>query len=540
MVLCATFFLSSCGTSGENKTVQEHKGTEESTYAVTEELIVALKDTEFKEPKNIIYMIGDGMGINIVETTRDYYEDKLYNGMLAIDCVPQVGWQSTYSADAQVTDSAAGGTALSAGFKTSNGTIAMDKLDKKHYKTVLELAAEKGMSTGVVATKAVTDATPASFTAHVGDRNFQVEIAAQQIQKMMDGSLDLILGGGRQYYGKEDNKDALSRAIKQGVSCTTKWEDTLEKNLPLIGLYADKHLNTYNEDAPTLAEMTDFALEKLSEDKNGFFLMVEGSQIDSEAHDNSYHNEMKEMYDFDCAIGVALKFVAMNPDTVLIITADHETGGLHLPKESTKASTIKYYYSSTDHTSIQVPVYAIGYGVEELSGIRENTDIAMFIASLMGEKNFGQKSEVHSVVTKEEGEQWKVSFDETNYRWNLPIDTLQEELATIENARAIHVKVKNVSDGEVHLPALIIKGQGIDTSVDAQVDYLKAEEEIILTYALPEECWKDGVMGSVTEMALSYELCEAMQWKKYQLDSNYETASFEISEICITERDLKY
>jgi len=268
--------------------------------------------------------------------------------------------------------------------------------------------------------------------------------------------------------------------------------------------------------------------------------MVEGSQIDSEAHDNSYHNEMKEMYDFDCAIGVALKFVAMNPDTVLIITADHETGGLHLPKESTKASTIKYYYSSTDHTSIQVPVYAIGYGVEELTGIRENTDIAMFIASLMGETNFGQKSEVHSVDTKEEGEKWEVSFDEANYRWDLPIDTLQKELATIENARAIHVKVKNVSDGEVHLPALIIKGQGIDTSVDAQVDYLKAEEEIILTYALPEECWKDGVMGSVTEMALSYELCEAMQWKKYQLDSNYETASFEISEICITERDLKY
>ena len=152
----------------------ETKLTETGSYKVTEELRIASQNAEYTEPKNIIYMIGDGMGINIVETTRDFFVDSLYEGTLAIDLVPQVGWQSTYSADAQITDSAAGGTALATGYKTSNGTIAMDKLDQNPYKTVLELAAEKGKSTGIIATKAVTDATPASFTAHVADRGTQV------------------------------------------------------------------------------------------------------------------------------------------------------------------------------------------------------------------------------------------------------------------------------------------------------------------------------------------------------------------------------
>ena len=547
MILCATIFLSGCNISGGNaeyrkaiKGLKNTEVTEEGAYAVTEELIIASQNVEFTEPKNIIYMIGDGMGINIVETTRDYYEDKLYNGALAIDYVPQVGWHSSYSADAQVTDSAAGGTALATGYKTSNRTLAMDKLDKSDYKTLLELASEKGMSTGVVATKAVTDATPASFTTHVADHDFQIEIAAQQIEKLTDGTLDLLLGGGRKYYSDESNADTLSEAINQGVTCTTMWDGTEEKELPLVGLYAENHLNTYDAETPTIAEMTDLALEKLSEDKNGFFLMVEGSQIDSEAHDNSYYNEMKEMYDFDCAIGVALKFVVMHPDTVLIITADHETGGLHLPMESAKQSTFKYYYASTDHTSIQVPVYAIGYGVEKLSGIRENTDIAAFVASLMGEDEFGEKSKTYSLFSKEEGEQLTIDIDETNYRWDLPKDMLLEELATAKNVRAVHINTKNVSGGEVHLPALMIRGESIDISVAPQVDYLEAGEEMMLTYVLPKTCWKDNAFASITEMSLSYELCDVVKWKTYQLESNFESASFEISEIWVTERDLEY
>lgn len=537
--------LSACGVPKGTKEYQEAVSkleetglTEDGTYLVSEELIIASQEAEYTEPKNIIYMIGDGMGINIVETTRDYYEKDLYEGMLAIDLVPQVGWHCSYSADAQVTDSAAGGTALSTGYKTSNGTIAMDKMDKNAYQTVLELAAEKGMSTGIVATKAVTDATPASFTSHVSERGLQEEIAAQQMQMMVDGDLDLVMGGGLTYYSSGENLSTLKDAQSQGVTYANDWEHTVESELPFIGLYATEHIYTYNTIVPTLAEMTDFALQKLSENDEGFFLMVEGSQIDTKAHANSYLEEMKEMYDFDCAIGIALKFVAMNPDTVLIITADHETGGLHLPMESTENIYSNYRYTTDSHTSIQVPVYAVGYGVEQLSGIKENVDVARFVASLLGKNDFGQQSEIHSLMTDFALDKLTITFDETNYRWDLPKDAFLVDFATIENARAIHIKMKNVGTEKVHLPVLVLKGADIEAYVAPQVDYLEAEEEMILTYVLTGACWENQAMNMLDELYLSYELCTESEWKQYLLGTTFENATFEIEEIWITDRGL--
>lgn len=512
--------------------------TEEGTYQVSEELIIASKEAEYTEPKNIIYMIGDGMGRNIVETTREYCKQSLYEGMLAVDLVPQVGWQCTYSADAQITDSAAGGTALSTGYKTSNGTIAMDKTDTNPYQTVLELAAEKGKSTGIIATKSVTDATPASFTAHVAERGMEEEIAAQQIQMVVDGDLDLVLGGGLSHYSTGANARAMKEAQEKGVSYVHDWESTLNAELPVIGLYAAQQLLAISDITPTLAEMTDYALQKLSENDEGFFLMVEGSQIDTKAHANAYFEEVNEMYHFDCAIGVALEFVAMNPDTALVITADHETGGLHLPKESTDDVYSNYCYTTGNHTSIQVPVYAIGYGVEQLSGIKENVDVAKFVASLMGENDFGQKSEVYPLILKEGGEQITVSFDQTNVKWELPKEQFLRQLSSIKNARAIHINVKNTSDDKVHLPVLVLKGSGIDAIVAPQVDYLEAEEEMMLTYVLPNECWKDYAMGTITELSLAYESSLETTWKDILLDTVLEDATFEIAEIWITDRGL--
>ena len=542
--VCALLCLGGCGIGGGDSTyrkavrgLKDTEVAEDGTYAVTEELIIASQNAEYVEPKNIIYMIGDGMGYNIIEATRAYYSEQLYEGTMAIDYVPQVGWQSTYSADAQITDSAAGGTALATGFKTSNGTIAMDKYDKTAYKTVLELAAENGMSTGIIATKSVTDATPASFTAHAADRGMEDEIAVQQLEKLKDGTLDLVLGGGLQFFTMGENMAALNQAVQQGVSYTAMWEETLETELPLLGLYASSHLDTYNQSLPTVAEMTEFALEKLSKDKNGFFLMVEGSQIDTKAHENSYYNEMKEMYDFDCAIGVALKFVAMNPDTALIITADHETGELHLPGEDNTGVSMEYYYGSGGHTSIQVPVYAIGYGVENLGGIKENTDVAKFVASLLGEDEFGQKSDVYTLVEKGE-EPIKVSFDENQECWELPRDLFLRDLLSVKNSRAMHIRVKNTGNKEVHLPALLIEGNRIDTCVAPQRDFLDGGEEIILTYVLPNECWENAALGGVKKMTLSYEPCTVMQWEQYLLGDISLNATFEITEIFVTDRVL--
>lgn len=545
VMVCAVACLSGCSTAGGNaeyrKAVRELKKTtltEEGNYLGSEHLMIASQNAEYTKPKNIIFMIGDGMGRNIVETTREYYVNELYNGTLNIDYVPQVGWQSSYSADAQVTDSAAGGTALSAGYKTSNGTIAMDKFDSSTYQTVLEVAAEKGKSTGIVATKAVTDATPASFTSHVIDRGLQTDIAAQQMQMMMDGDLDLVLGGGITYYAVGANAEILKEAQDEGVSYTTDWVNTVEEDLPLIGLYAAEHIYTYDATMPTVAEMTEFALEKLSKDRDGFFLMVEGSQIDTKAHANSYFDEVKEMYDFDCAIGVALKFVAMNPDTVLIITADHETGGLHLPMEKADSIYNNYFYTTGSHTSIQVPVYAIGYGVEALSGIHENVDVAAFIASLMGESDFGQKSEVYPLLYKEGEEKLTATFSEANYRWDLPKDEFLRDLSAVTNARAIHIKTKNVSTEKVHLPVLVLKGTNLEAYVAPQVDYLEAGEEMMLTYVLTGECWADHALSTVKELYLSYEACELSDWKEFPLGSTFEDATFEITEMHITDRGL--
>ena len=544
LAMCLTACLSGCNVEGSAEYKKAYKAlskselTEEGTYLVSEDLIIASKEAEYTKPKNIIFMIGDGMGKNIVETTRGYYEGTLYNGTMAIDLVPQVGWQSSYSADAQVTDSAAGGTALSCGYKTSNGTIAMDKFDQKPYQTVLELAAEKGMSTGIVATKAVTDATPASFTAHVVDRGLQDDIAAQQMQMMQDGDLDLILGGGLNYYKLGANAAVLSKTVDAGASFAVSWEETLEAELPHIGLYSADYINTYDVTMPTVAEMTEFALEKLSKDKNGFFLMVEGSQIDTKAHANSYFDEVKEMYDFDCAIGVALEFVAMHPDTVLIITADHETGGLHLPMEASENIYSNYFYTTGSHTSIQVPVYAIGYGVEALSGIHENVDVASFIASLMGESNFGQKSEVYPLILKNEGEHLTATFDEKSNRWNLPMDQFLRDLSSVKNGRAIHILTKNTSAEKVHLPVLVISWNGSEAFIAPQVDYMNAGEEMMLTYVLTNECWNDHALSSVSALYLSYGVCELSQWKEYALGSIFDEASFEISEVWITDRGL--
>lgn len=340
-----------------------------------------------------------------------------------------------------------------------------------------------------------------------------------------------------QYYAVGANASVLDEAQEKGISYTTDWANTVEADLPLVGLYAAEHLNTYDATLPTVAEMTEFALEKLSEDKDGFFLMVEGSQIDTKAHANSYFDEVKEMYDFDCAIGVALKYVAMNPDTVLIITADHETGGLHLPMESSENIYSNYFYTTGSHTSIQVPVYAIGYGVEQLSGIKENVDVARFVASLMGESEFGQASEVYPLLLKEEAP-LTTTFDETNYRFDFPKDEFLRDLAGVQNARAIHIKTKNAGTEKVHLPVLAVKWKDMEAFVTPQVDYLDAGEEMILTYVLPNGCWENAILGTAQQISLTYELCTEAEWKTFPLGSTFANATFEISEIWITDRGL--
>ncbi|MBE6709239.1 MAG: alkaline phosphatase [Ruminococcaceae bacterium] len=515
----------------------------DGTYTMSEDLVIALENATFTQPKNVIYMIGDGMGFSQIEGAEAYYSDKLYEGKMAWRYLPMVSSQSTSSSSDLVTDSAAGGTALSTGYRTSNGTVAMDEQYSENFKTVLELAAEKGKSTGIIATKNVTDATPASFTAHVTSRAEEGEIASQQADKLVDGSLDLVLGGGAKYYDK--NRDKITEALSDaGVTYTKDFSEAKDAALPLVGLFNDEELVTTDADAPTLAEMTDIALDKLSEDENGFFIMIEGSQIDSYGHDSDLEGQMYEMYQFDCAIAVALRFAAMNPDTVIIITADHETGGLIIPDAPSKDNVKdgSKYTSDGSHTQANVPVLAIGHGTDTLSGINHNTDCAIFVASVLGEKDFGQSKTVSTLLDADAADNISavaeanpgmataadgavsVSFGGENDSLIMPVDAFDTPMKNIKNARTVVITMTNKGEAVTTAPILRLTAPRTEVEVEALACTIDAGETVVVTYPLPFECWNTGRLMFLSEMALGY--------------ADGTAATLEIGDMFITERPL--
>lgn len=316
--------------------------------------------------KNIILLIGDGMG-----------DTHLYAGMTAsstplyITQFPYSGFSITYSADNYVTDSGAGGTAISSGVKTNNGMIGV-RPDKTNVTLITEVVKKHGFSTGVVSTSAVTHATPASFVAHNAGRGNYEDIAVD----FLNGTLDLFIGGGENHFRtRKDGKD-LSTALKsQGFDVVyTPEQLKASSSLKIAGLLAKEHLPKASEGREGLLElMTGKAIETLSRDKDGFFLMVEGSMIDWGAHDNDIDYVISEMLDFDKAVGVALAFAKTNKNTLVVVTADHETGGLTLPKGSLADRTVSASFSTTDHSGGMVPIFSYGPGAERFSGIHDNT-----------------------------------------------------------------------------------------------------------------------------------------------------------------------
>ena len=237
---------------------------------LSKEILTALHHAEYTEAKSIIFMIGDGMGYNIIEATRTVYQEELLDGKLAMEYLTVQGSHNTYSASHQITDSAAGGTALATGYKTSNQIVGMDSFARGSYQTTLEMAAEQGKSTGVVVTSYLTDATPATFTSHVFMRTLYDEIAAQQMKLFQEGTLDLALGGGRNYFESDKNDATRKELQKDGLTYALSWEETKNQKLPILGVYAEETMDTASEEIPSLAEMTDFAINALSKNRNHF------------------------------------------------------------------------------------------------------------------------------------------------------------------------------------------------------------------------------------------------------------------------------
>ncbi|MDN4072828.1 alkaline phosphatase [Fictibacillus terranigra] len=286
------------------------------------------------EIKNVIFLIGDGMGISYTSAHR-YLKDNPATETLEKTEFDKhlVGTQMTYPEDPaqNVTDSAAAATAMSAGVKTYNAAIAVDN-DESEVKTVLEAAKENGKGTGLVSTSETTHATPASFGAHDISRKNMNSIADDYYDEKINGKhkVDVILGGGSSNFVRPDRN--LTEEFKEdGYSYVTNREQmTKDKNGKVLGLFAPGGLPKMidrNEETPSLKEMTSSAIERLSKNKKGFFLMVEGSEIDWAGHDNDIVSAMSEMEDFERAYKAAIDFAKKDGHTLVVATADHSTGG---------------------------------------------------------------------------------------------------------------------------------------------------------------------------------------------------------------------
>jgi len=344
-----------------------------SDATVGKGILANYKESGFAaKPKNIILLIGDGMGITQISAGMYMNGNKLH-----LEKFPIVGLHKSYSSSHLVTDSAAGATAFACGVKTYNGAIGVDQ-DTTRVKTILEIAEDKGMATGMVATSTIVHATPASFIAHQKERHMYEEIAAD----FMDTEIDFFVGGGKKYFDRResDERDLYKEMEDNGYVVADYFKhDLIKSELSWKKNFA---YFTADNDPLQVSQGRDYlyAASKMGmsflnrHSEEGFFLMIEGSQIDWGGHANESNYIISEMIDFDRTVGAALDFATKNKETLVIVTADHETGGYSILKESEMGNLVTAF--TTDyHTADLIPVFAYGPGANMFSGIYENTAI---------------------------------------------------------------------------------------------------------------------------------------------------------------------
>ncbi|MAN58362.1 MAG: alkaline phosphatase [Flavobacteriaceae bacterium] len=330
---------------------------------------------ETETPKNVILLIGDGMGLSQI-SAGIYFSETPSN----FEMFSTVGLIKTSASSDLITDSAAGATAFSAGVKTFNGAIGVDA-EGRAVPTLVETASERGLATGIIATSSVVHATPASFFAHVRSRRFYDEIATY----LSGSELDFVAGGGRKFFtNREDGRDLYTELVKNGYTLHTETlPASAENEKPVILLAEDGMPKMTEGRGDFLPNATKLALENLSAEDNGFFLMIEGSQIDWGGHANDAAYLIGEQLDFDKTIGVALAYANANPETLVIVTADHETGGFTLAADEGDYNAIKPSFSTGGHSATLIPVFAKGPGEEKFGGVYENTAVYEKIRELL-------------------------------------------------------------------------------------------------------------------------------------------------------------
>ena len=333
-------------------------------------------------PRNVIFLIGDGMGLEQVRAGGMYANGA--PGTLSFESFPHQGQVTTRSANSSVTDSAAAGTALATGFKVNDGVISMAYPANATYSygsempTLLELAQGAGKAVGLVSTTYITHATPAAFGAHEPARGNYSNIAADYLNQTRPD----VLYGGKSYISSAD-------AIAAGFTVVTTRAamEALDPNVPALvsGQFGSGHLdyeydyavgagNDYDT-LPHLSQMTANALDRLDNDPNGLFLMVEGGRIDHAGHDGNIRQNVHETIEFANTVQVVVNWAAGRTDTLIIVTADHETGGLSVLANNGAGNYPTVSWSTGGHSDANVPVYAWGVNAEMISPAMDNTDL---------------------------------------------------------------------------------------------------------------------------------------------------------------------
>lgn len=319
-------------------------------------------------PKNIILMIGDGMG-----TTQLYAGYVANKGHLSVEQCKYSGFVLTYCADSLITDSGAAGTALATGFKTNQRMIGMTP-DGRAQKSILKYAEQFNKSTGIVVACNLTHATPASFVANNISRYNYDELAYDYLKT----DIDVFIGGGLNNFTKrKDSLNLIDSLIARNYQMVYSLADLkAAKGNKIAGILYENHPPLYDEGRGEMLKSGSLkALEVLSKNENGFFMMIEGSQIDWAAHDNESEDLVNEVLDFDRTVSAMLDFAKKDGETLVIITADHETGGYAIVDGDLKTGKVVGAFAQDGHTAAMVPIFAYGPGAENFTGIMENTDV---------------------------------------------------------------------------------------------------------------------------------------------------------------------
>ncbi|WP_198265712.1 alkaline phosphatase [sulfur-oxidizing endosymbiont of Gigantopelta aegis] len=351
------------------------------SFASTSDNFLSDADSEIP-PKNIIIFIGDGMGIAHISA------GKIVKGQLNLEQFKHIGLLTTHSQDALVTDSAAAGTAIATGYKTINHFISVTK-EGKPLKTIMEYAQEANKATGIVVTSSITHATPAAFMAHVDNRKKEALIAKQ----ISESHMDVLFGGGRGYFIpgskptslRNDEQDLLLN-FPLVISSEDEFNQLGDIN-SVVGLFAINELPKVNLRRPGLVQMTQKAISILAKNKQGFVLMVEGSQIDWGSHANEQDYLISEMLDFDEAVGVGLNFAKTNSQTLIIVLSDHETGGFAIHNGSLANKIVsESSFSRIEHTAEMVPIFSYGKGAKDFTGIIDNAKVGQILNGYLRQK----------------------------------------------------------------------------------------------------------------------------------------------------------